>query len=67
MEETYFNPDEVGVMLGITAPTVRGLANTGRIASIRLGRRMLFSMEAVNKFLNSLGIQHNIGQKKKIQ
>ena len=52
-ERLTCGPEEAGQMLGISKPSVYALLKTGRLKSVRLGRKFLIPLSAVAEFLNS--------------
>lgn len=54
MKKRYANIKELSVYMSLPTKTLYEWASTGRILSIKLGRRVLFDLEDIDMLLNSL-------------
>jgi excisionase family DNA binding protein len=52
MEKLALRPTEAAAALGLHVQTVRALVDSGRLAAVRVGRRIVIPRSAIAKFLS---------------
>tara|TARA_B100002003_G_C13584759_1_gene302986 strand:- start:53 stop:235 length:183 start_codon:yes stop_codon:yes gene_type:complete len=51
--EKWYNKDEVSKIIGLSKVTLDGWVREGKMNCYKVGRRVLFSMDNINEFMES--------------